>query len=77
MMHTHQRGLACIHHERVKSNPHATAAAYLIQHGPATEQERWEEDSGYSPFLWTGGNRWEGRNYELCINRKQHVEKAA
>lgn len=25
------------------------AAAYLIHHGPVTEQERWEESSGYSP----------------------------
>ena len=25
------------------------AAAYLVTHGPATEQERWEEASGYSP----------------------------
>ena len=25
------------------------AAAYLIRHGPVTEQERWEEASGYSP----------------------------
>jgi glucoamylase len=25
------------------------AAAYLIMHGPATPQERWEENSGYSP----------------------------
>ncbi|RMG49903.1 MAG: glucan 1,4-alpha-glucosidase [Acidobacteria bacterium] len=25
------------------------AARYLIRHGPATEQERWEEASGYSP----------------------------
>ncbi len=25
------------------------AAGYLIRHGPATEQERWEENSGYSP----------------------------
>lgn len=25
------------------------AAKYLIQHGPATEQERWEEAGGYSP----------------------------
>jgi glucoamylase len=25
------------------------AAAYLIRHGPATQQERWEEISGYSP----------------------------
>jgi glucoamylase len=28
-------------------------------------------------FLWTGGNRWEGHNYEVCINQKQHIEKAA
>ncbi len=25
------------------------AAGYLVHHGPATPQERWEEDSGYSP----------------------------
>jgi glucoamylase len=25
------------------------AASFLIQHGPATQQERWEEASGYSP----------------------------
>lgn len=25
------------------------AAGYLIRHGPATPQERWEENSGYSP----------------------------
>ena len=25
------------------------AAAYLLEHGPATQQERWEEASGYSP----------------------------
>ncbi len=25
------------------------AAAYLIEHGPATPQERWEENAGYSP----------------------------
>lgn len=25
------------------------AAAYLIRHGPATQQERWEEAAGYSP----------------------------
>jgi len=25
------------------------AASYLIHHGPATQQERWEEASGYSP----------------------------
>ena len=25
------------------------AASYLVHHGPATEQERWEENAGYSP----------------------------
>jgi len=25
------------------------AASYLVQHGPATQQERWEEAGGYSP----------------------------
>ncbi|MHC5828726.1 MAG: glycoside hydrolase family 15 protein, partial [Nostoc sp.] len=25
------------------------AAGYLIRHGPATQEERWEENSGYSP----------------------------
>ncbi|MDH3786197.1 MAG: glycoside hydrolase family 15 protein, partial [Acidobacteriota bacterium] len=25
------------------------AAGYLVRHGPATQQERWEENSGYSP----------------------------
>ncbi|MCP3979741.1 MAG: glucan 1,4-alpha-glucosidase [bacterium] len=26
-----------------------SAAAFLVKHGPATPQERWEENSGYSP----------------------------
>ena len=26
------------------------AAAYLVQNGPVTQQDRWEEDAGYSPF---------------------------
>jgi glucoamylase len=26
-----------------------SGAGFLIQHGPATQQERWEENSGYSP----------------------------
>ncbi len=25
------------------------AAAYLVRHGPVTDQDRWEEESGYSP----------------------------
>ena len=26
------------------------AAGYLVQNGPVTQQDRWEEDGGYSPF---------------------------
>ncbi|MBB4569717.1 glucan 1,4-alpha-glucosidase [Rhizobium leucaenae] len=26
------------------------AAAYIVKNGPATQQDRWEEDAGYSPF---------------------------
>src|SRR5438046_6638075 len=26
------------------------AAAYLARNGPVTQQDRWEEDGGYSPF---------------------------
>jgi glucoamylase len=26
------------------------AAGFLVAHGPVTEQDRWEEDGGYSPF---------------------------
>ncbi len=26
------------------------AAGYLVRNGPVTQQDRWEEDSGYSPF---------------------------
>ncbi|WP_431320224.1 glucan 1,4-alpha-glucosidase [Rhizobium sp. YTU87027] len=26
------------------------AAAYIVTNGPATQQDRWEEDAGYSPF---------------------------
>jgi glucoamylase len=26
------------------------AAGFLIKHGPVTQQDRWEEDGGYSPF---------------------------
>lgn len=27
-----------------------TAAGYIIRNGPVTQEDRWEEDSGYSPF---------------------------
>ena len=26
------------------------AAGFLVRNGPVTQQDRWEEDSGYSPF---------------------------
>jgi glucoamylase len=26
------------------------AAAYIVKHGPASQQDRWEENGGYSPF---------------------------
>src|SRR6185312_9152090 len=26
------------------------AAGYIVSNGPATQQDRWEEDGGYSPF---------------------------
>jgi glucoamylase len=28
----------------------AAAASYIVRNGPATQQDRWEEDGGYSPF---------------------------
>jgi glucoamylase len=28
-------------------------------------------------FLWTGSNRWEGHNYEVCINQKHAITVAA
>jgi glucoamylase len=33
----------------------SSAAAYLVRQGPATEQERWEENSGYSPSTLAAG----------------------
>lgn len=32
-----------------------SAAAYLVRHGPVTQQERWEENSGYSPSTLAAG----------------------
>jgi glucoamylase len=26
------------------------AAAFIVANGPVTQQDRWEEDGGYSPF---------------------------
>lgn len=40
----------------IKAQSHPTwemvkkAATFLIQHGPVTEQDRWEENPGYTPF---------------------------
>lgn len=30
------------------------AAGYLLRHGPVTQQDRWEENSGYTPFTMAG-----------------------
>ena len=27
-----------------------SAAEFILRNGPSTEQDRWEEDAGYSPF---------------------------
>ena len=32
------------------------AAGYIVRNGPATPQDRWEEDPGYSPFTLTASD---------------------
>jgi len=32
------------------------AAGYIVRNGPTTEQDRWEEDSGYSAFTIGASN---------------------
>jgi glucoamylase len=45
------RGGAIAAAEAPRYMPMITAAAgYLVRGGPATQQDRWEEDGGYSPF---------------------------
>jgi glucoamylase len=56
-------------------DPVRTGAADLIRNGPVTQQERWEEASGYSPSTLASniaalicGNRWEGRDYSVTVS---------
>ena len=32
------------------ANGKATPSAFMLRNGPVTQQDRWEEDAGYSPF---------------------------
>jgi glucoamylase len=51
------------------------AAAYMIHHGPATDQERWEEASGYSPS--TLANNIAGLICAACFARERGDEATA
>jgi len=37
------------------------AASFIVHNGPVTQQDRWEEDAGYSPFTLAVENRWPSR----------------
>lgn len=51
------------------------AASYLIQHGPATPQERWEENSGYSPS--TLASNIAGLVCAACFARERGLDDTA
>ncbi len=51
------------------------AAGYLIEHGPATMQERWEENGGYSPS--TLASNIAGLICAACFAREQGDEGTA
>ena len=51
------------------------AAGYLMRHGPATDQERWEEASGYSPS--TLANNIAGLISAACFARDRKDEATA
>jgi len=53
----------------------ASAAAYLLENGPATPQERWEENSGYSPS--TLASNIAGLVCAACFARERGDEEAA
>ena len=48
------------------------AAGYVIEHGPATMQERWEENGGYSPS--TLASNIAGLVCAACFARERHDE---
>ncbi|MGC1619102.1 MAG: glycoside hydrolase family 15 protein [Candidatus Acidiferrum sp.] len=51
------------------------AATYLLQHGPVTQQERWEEASGYSPS--TLASNIAALIAAACFCRQRHDNPAA
>ena len=53
----------------------AHAAAYLVRHGPVTQQERWEEVSGYSPS--TLASNIAALICAACFFRERHDEATA
>jgi glucoamylase len=53
----------------------AQAAAYLVRHGPVTQQERWEEASGYSPA--TLASNIAALICAACCFRERHDEPTA
>ena len=53
----------------------ARGAAYLVRHGPVTDQDRWEEASGYSPS--TLANNIAGVIAAACFARERGDEASA
>lgn len=53
----------------------ARAASYLVRHGPVTQQERWEEVSGYSPS--TLASNIAALICAACFFREKRDEEAA
>ena len=51
------------------------AAGYVIEHGPATAQERWEENSGYSPSTLAANIA--GLVCAACFARERNEETTA
>ncbi|MGH9454830.1 MAG: glycoside hydrolase family 15 protein, partial [Terriglobia bacterium] len=51
------------------------AASYLVRHGPVTQQERWEEASGYSPS--TLASNIAALICAACFARERHDEATA
>ena len=51
------------------------AAGYLVEHGPATPQERWEENGGYSPSTLAANIA--GLICAACFARDRHDETTA
>jgi glucoamylase len=51
------------------------AASFLVQHGPVTQQERWEEASGYSPS--TLASNIAGLVSAACMARRRQDEATA